>query len=138
MGFTYVSVTIHGRKASRNIKMLVDTGSTYIVLNPEVIREIGVIETPFSVKLTLANKRKVKAKLYLAEVEIRGRRGPAFIAELDVPTPVLGVYALETLGFKVNPRTGELEEISPEGGYLLSKLGEPKSLSKVTRSWPGK
>jgi predicted aspartyl protease len=36
-----------------------------------------------------------------------------------VPTPLLGVYALETLGFKVNPRTGELEEISPEGGYLL-------------------
>jgi predicted aspartyl protease len=29
------------------------------------------------------------------------------------------VHALETLGFKVNPRTGELEEISPEGGYLL-------------------
>jgi len=112
MGLTYVSVTVHGRKASKDIKMLVDTGSTYIVLNPEVICELGLIETPFSVELTLANKRRIKAKLYLAEVEIRGRRGPAFIAELDVPTPVLGVYALETLGFKVNPRTGELEESS--------------------------
>jgi len=120
MGLTYISVTVHGRKASKDIKMLVDTGSTYIVLNPEVIRELGLIETPFSVELTLADKRRIKAKLYLAEVEIRRRRGPAFIAELDVPTPVLGVYALETLGFKVNPRTGELEEISPEGGYLIA------------------
>jgi len=77
MGFTYVNVTVHGKKASRDIKMLVGTGSTYIVLDPGIIRE------------------------------------------LDVPTPVLSVYALETLGLKVNPRTGELEEISPEGGYLL-------------------
>jgi predicted aspartyl protease len=52
-------------------------------------------------------------------MEVKGRRGPAFVAELNVPTPLPGVHALETLGFKVNPRTGELEEISPEGGYLL-------------------
>jgi predicted aspartyl protease len=42
------------------------------------------------------------------------------VAELETPTPLLGVYALETLGFKVNPSTGEVEEVSPEGGYLLS------------------
>ena len=52
-------------------------------------------------------------------MEVKGRRGPAFVAELNVPTPLLGVHALGTLGFKVNPRTGEMEEISPEGGYLL-------------------
>lgn len=63
--------------------------------------------------------RRVEARLFLAEVEVQRRRGPVFIAELETPTPLLGVYALETLGFKVNPKTGELEEISPEGGYLL-------------------
>ena len=46
-------------------------------------------------------------------MEVKGRRGPAFVAELNVPTPLLGVYALETLGFKANPRAGEMEEISP-------------------------
>ena len=40
------------------------------------------------------------------------------VAELEMP--LLGVYALETLEFKVNPKTGEIEEISPEGGYLLT------------------
>ena len=91
MGFTYVSVTIHGRKASRNIKMLVDTGSTYIVLNPEIIHELDLIETPYSVELTLADKRRVKAKLYLAEVDVKERRGPGLVAELNVPTPILGI-----------------------------------------------
>ena len=41
-------------------------------------------------------------------------------APLRLEMPLLGVYALETLGFKVNPKTGEIEEISPEGGYLLT------------------
>jgi predicted aspartyl protease len=52
----------------------------------------------------------------LAEAEAEGRRGPAFVAELDVPTPILGIYALETLGLKPNPVTGKLEFIGPEGG----------------------
>ncbi|MCG2867234.1 MAG: aspartyl protease family protein [Vulcanisaeta sp.] len=104
---------------SRDVRMLVDTGSTYIVLDQKTIEELGLVETPYAVDLVLADGRRVRAKLFLAEVEVKGRRGPAFVAELNVPTPLLGVYALETLGFKVNPRTGELEEVSPEGGYLL-------------------
>ncbi len=119
MGFTYVNVAVRGMKASRDVRMLVDTGSTYIVLDPETIKELGLLETPYTADLLLADGRKIRAKLFLAEVEVKGRRGPAFVAELNVPTPLLGVHALETLGFKVNPKTGELEEISPEGGYLL-------------------
>jgi len=117
MGFTYVNATVRGMRASRDVRMLVDTGSTYIVLDPETIKELGLLETPYAVDL--ADGREIRARLFLAEVEVKGRRGPAFVAELNVPTPLLGVYALETLGFKANPRTGELEEISPEGGYLL-------------------
>jgi predicted aspartyl protease len=117
MGFTYVNVTVRGMKASRDVRMLVDTGSTYIVLDPETIKELGLLETPYTVDL--ADGRRIRARLFLAEVEVKGRRGPAFVAELNVPTPLLGVHALETLGFKANPRAGEMEEISPEGGYLL-------------------
>jgi predicted aspartyl protease len=126
MGFTYVNVTVRGMKASRDVRMLVDTGSTYIVLDPETIKELGLLETPYAVDLLLADGRRIRAKLFLAEVEVKGRRGPAFVAELNVPTPLLGVHALETLGFKVNPRTGELEEISPEGGYLLQTTNPAK------------
>ena len=104
MGFAYVNVLVRGRRKEKTFEMLVDTGSTYIVLSPDEIEDLGLHETPYKVKLTLADKR---------EVEVKGRKGQAFVAELEML--LLGVYALETLGFKVNPRTGEIEEISPEG-----------------------
>ena len=119
MGFTYVNIVVYGMKGLKDLRMLVDTDSTYIVLDPRTIEELGLLETPYVVELVLADKRKIKARLFLAEVEVAGRRGPVFVAEVDTPTPLLGVYALETLGFKVDPKTGRLEEISPEGGYLL-------------------
>ena len=74
-----------------------DTSSN-IVLSPE--EDLGL----YMRRLTLADK---------SEIEVKGRKGHAFVAELEIP--LLGVYALETLGFKVNPRTGEIEEISHRG-----------------------
>jgi len=119
VGFVYVDVVIRGSRASKTVRALVDTGSTYVVLSPELVEELGLFETPYSVELILASGERVGAKLYVAEAEVRGRRGPILVAALKTPIPLLGVHSLETLGFKVNPRTGELEEVSPEGGYLL-------------------
>lgn len=118
MGYVYVDLVVKGR-SSRRIRALVDTGSAYIVLDPKTISEAGLFETPFEVELTLPDKRRARARLYLAEVEVEGRRGPALVAEFDVPTPIMGVYALEALGLKPNPLTGQLEVVGPEGGYLL-------------------
>lgn len=118
MCYTYTNLVLKGR-TSKNIRALVDTGSAYVVVDPKTVSEVGLHETPFEVELTLADKRKVKAKLYLGEVEAEGRRGPAFVAELDVPIPIMGAYALEALGLKPNPLTGKLEVVGPEGGYLL-------------------
>jgi predicted aspartyl protease len=118
LGHVYVDLVVRG-KSSRRIRALVDTGSTYIVLDPKTLSEVGLFEAPFEVELTLADKGRARAKLYLAEVEAEGRRGPALVAELDVPTPIMGVYALEALGLKPNPLTGQLEVVGPEGGYLL-------------------
>ena len=61
-------------------------------------------------------RRRVGVKPYLAEAEAEGRKGPAFVAELDVSTAILGTYALKTLRLKPNPVTGKLEVIGPEGG----------------------
>jgi len=113
-----VDLVVRGR-VSRKVRALVDTGSAYVVMDSKTISEVGLYETPFEVELTLADRRKVKAKLYLGEVDAEGRRGPVFVAEVDVPTPILGGYALESLGLKPNPVTGKLEVVGPEGGYLL-------------------
>ncbi|MBS7612493.1 hypothetical protein KEJ27_09915, partial [Candidatus Bathyarchaeota archaeon] len=88
------------------LKVLVDAGASKSVISKR-----------------LADKRRVKARLYLAEVEAEGKRGPVFVAELNVPTPILGTYALETLGLKPNPITGKLEVVGPEGEYLLQLVG---------------
>jgi len=118
MGYVYVNLTVKG-KVSKIIRALIDTGSAYVVMDSKTISEIGLHETPFKVELTLADNRKVEAKLYLAEVEADGRKGPVFVAELDVPTPLLGFYALGTLGLKPDPVSGRLEIVGPEGEYLL-------------------
>jgi len=119
MGYVYVDVLIRGIKASRSVKMLVDTGATYMVVDEGLARELGLIELPYSVGMTLADKRRISARLYVGEVELKGRRGPTLMAAFDVPVPLLGLYALESLGLKPNPQSGEVEVIGPEGGYLL-------------------
>lgn len=98
VGYVYVDVLVKGR-SSKSIKALVGTGSSYILLNPQIVSELGLHQTLYQVDLTLADKRKVKARLFLAEVEAKGRRVPASVAELDVSVPLLGVYALES-GFE--------------------------------------
>jgi predicted aspartyl protease len=60
-----VDIVVRGR-SSKNVRVLVDTGSAYIVLDPKTVSEIGLLETPFTVELTLADGRRVGAKLYLA------------------------------------------------------------------------
>lgn len=131
MGFVYVDVFVRGIRASRIIRMPVDTGSTYIVLDPRTIDELGLYKTPYTVELTLADRKRVGMRLYLAEVEVKGRRGLVLVAELDTPVPLLGVYALEILGFRANPRTGELEEISPEGRIPALSNGDSPSQRRV-------
>ncbi|MBS7612395.1 hypothetical protein KEJ27_09405 [Candidatus Bathyarchaeota archaeon] len=74
MGYIYADLVVRGR-ISKSIRALVNTGSAYVVLDPKTISEVGLHETPFEVESTLADKRRVKARLYLAEVEAEGRRG---------------------------------------------------------------
>jgi predicted aspartyl protease len=118
VGYVYCELKIRGER-EKEIKALVDTGASYIVLDPKTIQEIKPTATQYEVEVILADKRRLRTRLYLAEAEAVGRRGPVFIAELETPTPLLGVFALETLGLKPNPATGKLEIIGPEGGYLL-------------------
>ncbi|MFZ8788878.1 MAG: aspartyl protease family protein, partial [Acidilobaceae archaeon] len=76
MGIVYVNVTLRGLRGSRTLRMLVDTGSTYIVVEPEVVGELGFIGTPYTARLVLAGGRVVDANVYVGEAEVRGRRGP--------------------------------------------------------------
>jgi predicted aspartyl protease len=91
-----------------------------MVVDEGLARELGLTELPCLVEITLADKRRVTPRLFVGEVELKGRRGPTFVAASNVPVPLLGLFALESLGLKPNPQAGEVEVIGPEGGYLLA------------------
>jgi len=96
----FLDVTLRGLRGSRTLRMLVDTGSTYIVVEPGVVGELGFIKTPYTARLVLAGGRVVDVNVYVGEAEVMGRRGPVLVVGYEIPVPLLGVYALETLGFK--------------------------------------
>ena len=47
----------------------------------------------------------IEARVFIAECEIEGRRGPVRILAFKDAIPVIGVDILETLGLKVDPVT---------------------------------
>lgn len=114
MGFTFVEVEIGGRK----YKGLVDTGfNGEIVVNKSVAAEAGL--KPFRIKeRTLADGRTVKVEVAVAVVKINGEETEAFVEILEgLPLDVLiGIQALERLGYVVDPRTGRIEKL---GLYIL-------------------
>jgi len=109
VGHVFVKARFRGRGVVEFEKILVDTGASFTVM-PLDVAERHFIETPFTVDLKLGDGRVVKAKVFVAEGEIEGRRGPLRIMAFENAIPVVGVDTLETLGLKVDPVTGGIEK----------------------------
>ena len=108
MGHVVVKAIIRGKKEYAG-EFLVDTGASFTVLPLDLAEKI-LYETPYVVELKLGDGRRVKAKVFIGEVEIEGRRGPVRILAFPSAQPIIGVDTLETLGLKVDPTTGRLEK----------------------------
>ncbi|OYT40263.1 MAG: hypothetical protein B6U89_02630 [Desulfurococcales archaeon ex4484_58] len=109
MGHVVVKAVFRGKDILCLDNVLVDTGASFTVL-PLDLAEKYLFETPFEAELKLGDGRRVKAKVFIAEVEIEGRKGPVRILAFPDAIPVIGVDTLETLGLKVDPSTGKLEK----------------------------
>jgi len=92
----------------------VDTGAFYTVIMPNLARELGLEAQEIS-ELTLADKRTVQAGVTVAYMKLLDREGVLPIAIMETPEPLLGVTALEGLGLRVDPATGELQHSRPYG-----------------------
>ena len=103
-----VKAAIRGRREHVG-EFLVDTGASFTVLPLDLAEDV-LYETPYTVELRLGDGRRVKAKVFIGEVEIEGRRGPVRILAFQGAQPVIGADTLETLGLKVDPTTGRLEK----------------------------
>jgi len=110
-------VHLEGAKTGERIRMLVDTGATYLVLPPSIGERLGIIEFPRKAKTILAGKRVVECEFGTALIQIEDREAPVTVILLDCPEPLLSAEALEALGLKVNPETGRLE---PTRSYTVA------------------
>jgi len=102
------------RTRTAEVEFLVDTGAFYTVIMPNLARELGLEAQEIS-ELTLADKRTVQAGVTVAYMKLLDREGVLPIAIMETPEPLLGVTALEGLGLRVDPATGELQHSRPYG-----------------------
>lgn len=96
----------------REIEFMVDTGAFYPVLPPAPCEQLG-LEMRLKERLVTADNRPLVIELAMAHIEIDGRAAAILVGKMSVPEPLLGVSALEALGFKVNPVDGVLEPTRP-------------------------
>jgi len=120
MGRTLVTATIIGPKATKEYSFLVDTGSTRMGLPIGEIEELGLTLIPGGKRRFIAATGLLELDTYVA----LGRLGGVGFSATVIPTPVplLGYEILESLRFRVNPVTQQLEEVpedEPHPPYLL-------------------
>jgi len=120
MGYVRVRGIIGGptRRVTKEVYFLADTGAFYATIPPDLAKELAV-EPVAKTTLILADKGKVEVDTALAYIKILDREAVLQVAILEVPEPLLGVTALEGLGIKVDPSTGEVEYSRPYGVALL-------------------
>ncbi len=122
MGSVIVDVEIHGPGGGVRLRALVDTGFYGdIITTPEKVQNLG-IEFKYERFRRLPNGEVVKVKYGGGEIKVEDSitYGDVEVwSDLKLPANVdalLGVTALEKLGFRVDPKTGKLEKVEL---YLL-------------------
>jgi len=123
MGHTWVEVEISDleKKHAERVNALVDTGATLTVLPKELADRLGIM--PVSEADVQTGAGRIKLKKGEARVKIKDKEGPVIVLISEIIDKVLlGVVALESLGFEVDPTT---ETLKP-APLLLYALGLDK------------
>ncbi len=114
MGATYVDVTIRNPadlQRSWTGKFLVDTGAFDSLVPKAHLEAIG-LEPRGRREYVLADGKPVALDITIAEIEFEGEVvGGTIIYGDEGAEPLLGVTALESGGFEVNPRNEELKRL---------------------------
>ncbi len=122
MGATYVDVTIRNpadRRRNWTGKFLVDTGAFDSLVPRERLEEIG-LQPVGQRDYVLADGKSIALDITVAEIEFEGEIvGGTVVYGEEAAEPLLGVTALESGGFEVDPRNEELKRLP---AVLLKKL----------------
>ena len=114
MGATYVDVTIRNPaepQRSWSGKFLVDTGAFDSLVPRAHLEEIG-LKPRGRREYVLADGRTVSLDITIAEIEFEGEVvGGTIVYGDEGAESVLGITALDSGGFKVDLRSGELKRL---------------------------
>jgi predicted aspartyl protease len=112
MQVNVVGLVGRSRDELEEVEFVVDTGSFYSAISPAMGRRLN-LPAGVMAQVMMADSRIVDTEVTLAYLTLLGRNGVVPVEVIEVPVPLLGVSALETLGMKVNPVLGELEIVRP-------------------------
>jgi aspartyl protease family protein len=111
MGITYVTVSITNPAnlaRSRRKKLLADSGALHSIIPKQLLRSVGI--KPYGREtFPLGDGSDIQRDVGTAFLHIKGRKAPSpVIFGEKSDGALLGVIALESLGFSIDPRTGKL------------------------------
>jgi clan AA aspartic protease len=90
------------------VEALVDTGATFPALPEDIVSKLGLPKIGEHVAETAEGVRKIELMgMVIIMIEDRVAETP-IIKRLKGTTPLIGVVALEQMGFRVDPVTGKL------------------------------
>lgn len=109
MGLIYVTAEL-GPSSHRLVplRFLVDTGSFYTLVTPEMAAELGLV-LPGSTSLMMADGTRTPAPLGSAFIRINDRECGILVAAMGVFTPLLGALTMQFLDIKVNMKDETIE-----------------------------
>ena len=90
-----------------NLKALVDTGAAFPTLPEDVVEGLGLPIHGEVEAETVTGRERVKLALAVIQVEDRTAASYVIVRPRGT-TPLIGVVALEQMGFRVDPVTGRL------------------------------
>ena len=90
-----------------SLRSLVDTGATYPVLPEDIVEKLGLPIHGEAEAETATGRERIKLALAIIQIEDRFAASYVIVRPRDT-TPLIGVVALEQMGYRVDPATGKL------------------------------
>lgn len=78
-------------------------------------KEVGAWGPVGEVEIDLGNWERARAKAYGVVIKIEGVEAPSISISFEGAQTVIGVETLESIGLKLDPKTGRLEFTRPKG-----------------------
>lgn len=113
MGFTFIKVRVYNFDLSmwEDIEVLVDSGAIYTSIPRNILEKLG-LKPIAKQKLRLFSAEVVERDIGGVVVEYEGRRAIVLVIFGESGNiPVLGVTALESLGYQLDPVIKKLKPV---------------------------